>query len=224
MKKLLTLAGVCLMGITLAACGSNNSQDKTNSSLKAENASLREAEKVNIVGSYKDDSDGAAITFNSDHTGRYVYADPVNSDTDDQLTWKKNSDDTYTITLQDSNVNGSLTAKLNGNKLTLSSDNDSNWNTEAFTKVKGNLNLDKFLANKHVSSSNNSNTVSGDTSDSGQEKPLIKDGNKYVPEYDANGQIKEWTVTSPDGHVFHGGDPSPSWQRIESEYNALNNK
>lgn len=31
-------------------------------------------------------------------------------------------------------------------------------------------------------------------------------------------------VTGPDGRTFGGGDPSPAWQEIESEYNSLNNK
>lgn len=158
MKKLFILASVLFVGLTLTACGSNNSQDKTNASLKAENSSLRKAENESIVGSYKDDQDGAAITLNSDHTGRYVYADYVDSDTDDQLTWKKDSNGTYTITLQDSNVTGSLTGKLEGTKLILSG--DSNWNTEEFIKVKGNLDLDKFLADKHRSSSNESSSES----------------------------------------------------------------
>lgn len=127
----------------------NNKSNTYNEPLKSKNTSIKKSDNVNIEGSYQDDADGAAITLNSDHTGRYVYADPVNSDTNDQLAWKKNSDGTYSITLQDSNVNGSLTGKLDGNKLTLSSNTDSNWNNEDFTKVKGNLNLDKFLADKH---------------------------------------------------------------------------
>lgn len=227
MKKLFILASVLFVGLTLTACGSNNSQDKTNASLKAENSSLRKAENESIVGSYKDDQDGAAITLNSDHTGRYVYADYVDSDTDDQLTWKKDSNGTYTITLQDSNVTGSLTGKLEGTKLILSG--DSNWNTEEFIKVKGNLDLDKFLADKHRSSnsnnsnSNNSNSNSGNTNN-GQETPLVKNGNTYWPKYDENGQIAGWMVKGPDGRVHGGGDPSPFWQNIESEYNALNNK
>lgn len=44
MKKAITLMSICLAGLTLAACGNNNSdQAKTNSSLKAENSSLKAA-------------------------------------------------------------------------------------------------------------------------------------------------------------------------------------
>ena len=224
MKKIYTLAGIVLAGMALTACGSgsNENQAKTNASLKAENASLKKDESVSIVGSYKDNQDGAAITLNSDHTGRYVYADPVDSDTDDQLTWKKDSDGTYTINLQDSNVTGPLTGKLEGTKLILSG--DSNWNTEEFVKVKGNLDLDKFLADKHGSSTSNSSNASSVNTNNGQEKPLVKNGNTYWPKYDENGQIAGWMVKGPDGRVRGGGDPSPFWQNIESEYNSLNNK
>lgn len=154
-RKIILTSTILLAGLALAGCGNNQSTNSStkaeNSSLKAENNSLKQSETGNIVGSYKDDQDGAAITLNSDGTGRYVYADPVDSDTDDQLTWKKNSDGNYTIKLQDSNVTSPLTGKLDGNKLTLSG--DANWNTETFTKVKGSLDLDKFLTDKHNNSS-----------------------------------------------------------------------
>lgn len=233
MKKIYTLAGIVLAGMALTACGSgsNENQAKTNASLKAENASLKKDESVSIVGSYKDNQDGAAITLNSDHTGRYVYADPVDSDTDDQLTWKKNSDGTYKITLQNSHVSSSLTGMLKGTKLTVFGDD--NWETERFIRVKGKLNLDKFLANNQGSSSNNSqnsnsnnsNVNPGTTNDgSQQEKPLVKDGQTYRPKYNANGQIDSWQVTGSDGITRTMGDPGPGWQNIESEYNSLNNK
>lgn len=158
MKKMFTLASVLFVGLALTACGSNNSSDKTNASLKVENSSLRKTENESIVGSYKDDQDGAAITLNDNGTGRYVYADPTSTDTDDQLNWKKNSDGSYTITLHDSNVTSPLTGKLDGSKLILSGDD--NWNTEEFTKAKEKLDLDKFLTDKHRSSSNESSSES----------------------------------------------------------------
>lgn len=50
MKKLIAIISVCLLGLTVTACGnSNNSQAKTNSSLKAENASLK-AKTTNNTG------------------------------------------------------------------------------------------------------------------------------------------------------------------------------
>lgn len=159
MKKKIVLTSVVLLAsLALAGCGNNLSTKSENSSLKAENSSLKKSENVSIVGSYKDEQDGAAITLNSDGTGRYVYADKTNPDTDDQLTWKKDSNNSYTINLQDSNVSGPLTGTLEGSKLTLSGNSD--WNTETFSKVKGNLNLDNFLAEEHGSSPNNSSKSS----------------------------------------------------------------
>lgn len=149
-KKIILTSTILLASLALVGCSTNQSAKSENSSLRAENSSLKKSENISIVGSYKDEQDGAAITLNSDGTGRYVYADPVNSDTDDQLTWKKDSDETYTITLQDSNVTSPLTGKLEGAKLTLSGDD--NWNTEDFTKTTGKLNLDKFLSNNHGNS------------------------------------------------------------------------
>lgn len=155
-KSLITIINICFVGLTLTACSTDNSQSQNNASLKAANASLKQAINTNIVGSYKDDQDGAAITLNSDGTGRYVYADPNNPDTDDQLTWKKDSDGSYTLNLQDSNVTSPLNAEMSGNSLILSG--DSNWNTEKFNKVKGNLDLDKFLTIKHTESSSINNS------------------------------------------------------------------
>lgn len=231
MNKVLTLATITLAGLSLAACGNNNQQTKETSSLKAENSSLKKAEAEKIVGSYENNQDGAAIIFNSDGTGRYVSSGSVNKDTDNQLRWKKNSDGTYKITLQNSHVSSSLTGMLKGTKLTVFGDD--NWETERFTRVKGKLNLDKFLANNQGSSSNssqnsnsnNSNVNPGTTNDdSQQEKPLVKDGQTYRPKYNANGQIDSWQVTGSDGITRTMGDPGPGWQNIESEYNSLNNK
>ena len=231
MKKLLILATIALAGLSLAACGNNSKEAKDNSSLKAENSSLKKAEAEKIVGSYENNQDGAAITFNSDGTGRYVSSGSVNKDTENQLRWKKNSDGTYKITLQNSHVSSSLTGMLKGTKLTVFGDD--NWETERFTRVKGKLNLDKFLANNQGSSSNssqnsnsnNSNVNPGTTNDgSQQEKPLVKDGQTYRPKYNANGQIDSWQVTGSDGITRTMGDPGPGWQNIESEYNSLNNK
>ncbi|MFR0511456.1 hypothetical protein ACLUX4_09735, partial [Limosilactobacillus reuteri subsp. suis] len=80
-RKIILTSTILLAGLALAGCGNNQSTNSStkaeNSSLKAENNSLKQSETGNIVGSYKDDQDGAAITLNSDGTGRYVYADPV---------------------------------------------------------------------------------------------------------------------------------------------------
>lgn len=45
MKKLLTLVTIAVAGLSLAACGNDSKQSKDNSSLKAENASLKAKKK-----------------------------------------------------------------------------------------------------------------------------------------------------------------------------------
>ena len=120
------------IAFTLTACQSQamTGKDKT-SQVKI---SKRDKGKTAyaIVGSYVDNKDKAALVLNSDHTGRYVYVDPKNPDTDDQLTWKKIDATTYRIKLNDSDVTSDLTAKVENNELNLSGDD--NWNTENFKK------------------------------------------------------------------------------------------
>lgn len=99
-----------------------------------------------VVGSYRDDKDGAAIVLSDNGTGRYVYADKNNPDTNDSLTWKKQGS-SYLITLQDKDVVNPLNAKLNGQQLTITG--NGGWNTENFNRVSGSLNLDDFLQQAH---------------------------------------------------------------------------
>ncbi|WP_373842820.1 DUF3642 domain-containing protein [Limosilactobacillus sp.] len=121
-------------------------------------------QKNQITGSYKDSTNDVAMSLNANGTGRYVYADPENSNTDDQLTWKKAGTNTYTLNLQNSNVTSPLTAKLNNGKLVLSG--DSNWHTVTLYKNSRTINLDHFLAKEDPKthqqgsshSSGNSNT------------------------------------------------------------------
>lgn len=157
MKKFtIAVAGSLLLSsLLLGACGNHQASTSTNSSNAAKTSKLTQQKQ--IVGSFKDNKDGAAITLNSDGTGQYVYADSDNPDTNDQLTWKK-SGNSYTINLKDSNVTSPLTAKLSGNQLTLSG--DSNWNTETLTKVNWKLNLSNFLASAHKAKNGNSSQSS----------------------------------------------------------------
>lgn len=71
---------------------------------------------------------------------------------------------------------------------------------------------------------NQANSTSNSNTSNSQEKPLVKNGNTYRPKYNENGQVDSWQVTGSDGITRTMGDPSPSWQEIESEYNTLNNK
>ncbi|GGI64208.1 lipocalin/fatty acid-binding family protein [Limosilactobacillus caviae] len=99
-------------------------------------------ESPQIIGSFRDDKDGAAIVFNENGTGRYVYADKENPNTDDALTWRKQGNK-YLITLKDKDVTSPLTGTLDDDKLIVSGTGD--WNTEEFQRTDKNLNLDKFL-------------------------------------------------------------------------------
>lgn len=104
-------------------------------------------EKEPLVGAYRDDQDGAAIVFNENGTGRYVYADKKNADTDDTLIWQKKGNQ-YLITLKDRDVTNPLTANLDQNKLVISGSNG--WNTETFQRTSGSLNLQGFLKDMHA--------------------------------------------------------------------------
>ena len=99
-----------------------------------------------VVGSYRDDQDGAAIVLNENGTGRYVYADKNNPDTDDSLTWRKEGEH-YLINLEDHDVTNPLTATLDNNRLVITGSNG--WNTETFQKVNEELNLQQFLSDMH---------------------------------------------------------------------------
>ncbi|MCC4367783.1 lipocalin/fatty acid-binding family protein [Limosilactobacillus reuteri] len=101
---------------------------------------------VKVVGSYRDDQDGAAIVLNENGTGRYVYADKNNPDTDDSLTWRKDGE-RYLINLEDRDVTNPLTAALDNNKLVITGSNG--WNTETLQKVNEELNLQQFLNDMH---------------------------------------------------------------------------
>lgn len=104
-------------------------------------------DKETIVGAYRDDRDGAAIVFNENGTGRYVYADNQNSDTNDALTWRKDGNH-YLITLKDRDVTNPLTATLNESKLVVSGSDG--WNTEMFKKTTQSLDLQEFLTAMHA--------------------------------------------------------------------------
>ena len=100
--------------------------------------------KIDPFGIWKDNDDGAALSFNSNGTGRYVYADPKNPDTDDHFTWDYIGDNQYRVKLEDPDVTGDVIATFHdGGTMTLSGDSD--WNTETFEQASPSLNLDDFL-------------------------------------------------------------------------------
>ncbi|MBB1078806.1 hypothetical protein H5S09_06770 [Limosilactobacillus sp. STM2_1] len=104
-------------------------------------------EKELLIGAYRDDQDGAAVVFNENGTGRYVYADKKNSDTNDALTWRKDGD-RYLITLKDKDVTNPLIATLDKDRLIISGSNG--WNTETFQRTTRSLDLQDFLNNMHT--------------------------------------------------------------------------
>lgn len=160
-KKIMVGLGSILVILSLAGCQFGKNQTNNTSSTKSSSSASQVTNSSSnaqnqLVGSYQDDADKAAITLNSDGTGRYVFADPVNADTDDQLTWHQNSDGTYAINLQDADVTSVLTGRLSGQTLTISG--DSSWNTETFTKVNGQLDLDKYLSDHHQTAATSTST------------------------------------------------------------------
>lgn len=146
-KRMASVLALGLLATTLTACGANKTDNSASSS-----STVKTSQKAadTLVGAYQNTQKGTAVKFNANGTGRYVYADPVNSDTDDQLTWTKTGDNEYTLKFDDSDVTSPVTAHLSGNQLTLTG--DSNWATDSMNRTTGNLNLDKYLAAHHGNS------------------------------------------------------------------------
>lgn len=150
-QRLASLVAVALVATSLTACGAKqSSQSSSNSSSTATSQKTADG----IVGSFQNTGKGTAINLYANGTGRYVYADPVNSDTNDQLTWQKTGDNDYTLKFDDSDVTSPITAHLDGNQLTLTG--DSNWSTDTMTRANGSINLDKYLSDHHGGSGNSS--------------------------------------------------------------------
>lgn len=204
-KSVITLVSVLALGGLLAGCGNQHSAANKNSSSAVKSSQVVNHKQKSIVGSFKDNKDGAAITLNSDGTGQYVYADSDNPDTNDQLTWKKDGAN-YTVTLKDSNVSGPLTAKLSGNQLTLSGSGD--WNTETFTKAKDKLDLNQFLSEAHKAQKNNGDVSNNDQNNGNQltfddAANLIQKGNFKDFDYDEAKSFHDGShATSNGGYLM----------------------
>lgn len=191
-KRLITIAtAFSLASILLSGCWYNQSTPGSNN-----HSQESSQHQKTIIGSYKDSTDGAAITLNADGTGRYVYADPTDPDTDDQLTWKKNSNGDYTITLQDSNVTSPLTGKLSGNRLILTG--DKNWNTETFQRSNEKLDLNQFLKDAHQEKGNKSSEQSTSKEEhTGRINNVHEAIDAVNAKYNPNGDIN-WTYMAGD--------------------------
>lgn len=131
---------LCVLGFNYRQFASKQLNPVQTSVVRKTSSSSEESPQ--IIGSFRDDKDGAAIVFNENGTGRYVYADKENPNTDDTLTWRKQGNK-YLITLKDKDVTSPLTGTLDDDKLIVSGTGD--WNTEEFQRTDKNLNLDQFL-------------------------------------------------------------------------------
>ncbi|MCD7112371.1 lipocalin/fatty acid-binding family protein [Limosilactobacillus agrestis] len=147
-KAMLLATSVFTLSICVSGCGNESNANNKSSSSQISSVKKQEAQ---IVGSYRDDADGAAIILNSDGTGTYVMANPTQADIHDQLTWKKEKKN-YIINLNDSNYHTPIDARLNKDNLSLVGNNE--WPNQSFTRVHGDFNIDRFLKEQHTKTNN----------------------------------------------------------------------
>ncbi|MBD5429133.1 lipocalin/fatty acid-binding family protein [Lactobacillus sp.] len=158
-KRIVGIAAVVLATAALVGCSTEPQAKGPKTATVQSSEVVLKKQAPSIVGTYSDDSDGAAILFRKNGTGRYVYRDSKNGNTDDQFTWKKKNSTTFEVTMNDDDVVNPLTAKISQNSLTLSGSD--NWNTESFNRVMGKqLDLDDFLKEGDSSSSSASRSQS----------------------------------------------------------------
>lgn len=147
-NKLFTVAAsVIAIGLCTSGCSSSSTSSSSNSKSSSAQVSSVKKEESNIVGSYRDDADGAAITLNSDGTGTYVMANPTQADIHDRLTWKKEKNN-YIINLNDSNIDTPINARLNEDNLSLVGNDE--WPNQSFSRVHGDFDIDNFLSEQHT--------------------------------------------------------------------------
>ncbi|MBC8744118.1 lipocalin/fatty acid-binding family protein [Lactobacillus sp. Marseille-P7033] len=143
-KAILLATSIFTLGICVSGCGNESNANNKSSSSQISSVKKQEAQ---IVGSYRDDADGAAITLNSDGTGTYVMANPTKADIHDQLTWKKEKNN-YIINLNDSDYDTPVDAQLNEDNLSLVGNNE--WPNQSFKRVHGDFDIDNFLKDQHT--------------------------------------------------------------------------
>ena len=128
-KAMLLATSVFTLSICVSGCGNESNANNKSSSSQISSVKKQEAQ---IVGSYRDDADGAAIILNSDGTGTYVMANPTQADIHDQLTWKKEKKN-YIINLNDSNYHTPIDARLNKDNLSLVGNKEQHTKTNKST-------------------------------------------------------------------------------------------
>lgn len=140
---------IVFMGVLLYNQSTSNKKVSSGSSSSPSSSSQQRVSQTfnKIEGGYEDRDDGAALNINSDGTGRYVYYDTHNSNTDDTFTWSKAGKGKYKLNFDDDDITAPVIAKQGDNGTLILSSNDSNWNTEVFTKSNNKIDLDKYLEN-----------------------------------------------------------------------------
>lgn len=151
-KAIWVIVGVVLLILCIIRFGVYSPSTSVSNSSKSSNK-LISTEKVK--GTYCSWDDGAAIELNSDGTGRYVFADPNNSDTDDTLTWKIVGFKKIDIKLNDPDMESHIVGTIgkdeefNNNQCITLTSSDPNWNEERLVKSEAGLDLDDFLRSAH---------------------------------------------------------------------------
>ena len=140
---------IIFMGILLFNQSSSNKKVSSSSSSSTSSSSQQQVSQTfdKIEGGYEDRDDRAALNINSDGTGRYVYYDIHNSNTDDTFTWSKAGKGKYKLDFDDDDITAPVIAKQGDNGTLILSSNDPNWDTEVFAKSNNKIDLDKFLEN-----------------------------------------------------------------------------
>lgn len=207
--KLGKLSASLLVGsslLLLVGCGANQANSSSKNAAATTTQVHHARHQDQVVGTFIDKDDGAAILLRSDGTGQYVYADSGEPDTNDQLTWQKDGDH-YTVNLKDSNVTSPLTATMVNGELTLTGDD--NWNTEHFKKTAKKVDLNQFLADQPKSQGTAATTNTGATSNGSgdQDSSNSNDGN-----------TKDFTDSYGKHHVEMSGNTDAEGNQMGVDY------
>ena len=170
-KAILVATSIIAIGLCTSGCSSSSTS--SNSSKSSAQVSSAKKEESHIVGSYRDDADGAAITLNSDGTGTYVMANPTQADIHDQLTWKKEKNN-YIINLNDSNYDTPIDARLNEDNLSLVGNDE--WPNQSFKRVHGDFDVDNFSKEQHAKTNSSTTKDTHSKESSTHARAALKNG------------------------------------------------
>lgn len=195
-KKIILGSALVLACMSLAGC---NASDFNHAKDMEDSSSAKTEKAIDMpFGSWVDKDDGAALSFNSNGTGRYVYADPNNPDTDDHFTWKEIKKGTYQIDMEDPDVSGPLTMTITGDR-TMALSGNGGWNTEVFTLSKKSVDLDQFLADRGENASDNDASSSNSTEETGGETTEHHHNSAEEAKQLLESQQEELGITGPIG-------------------------